>query len=82
MPLLYQRTHNPAIAFFSSRGAPLYAAALHARHYLCYNNLMDKLPEEELFEEYLLGETLDPAEYDQMALEKFHEMIGEEEGEY
>lgn len=43
---------------------------------------MDKLPEEELFDEYLLGEIIDPLEYDQFALEKFHEIIGDEEDAY
>lgn len=43
---------------------------------------MDKLPEEQLFDEYLLGEVIDPVEYDQMALEKFYEMIDGEDSDY
>lgn len=40
---------------------------------------MAKLPEEELWDEYMSGEEIDPTEYDQFALEKFHEMRGEGE---
>lgn len=42
---------------------------------------MTKLPEEALFDEYLSGEEIDPTEYDQFALEKFHEMRGEDEND-
>lgn len=35
--------------------------------------------EEDLIEKYLAGEIIDPCEYDALALEKFHEMIGDEE---
>lgn len=40
---------------------------------------MDKLPEEELFDDYLSGEIIDPTEHDQYTLEKFHEILGDEE---
>jgi len=36
------------------------------------------LPEEELINEYLLGEVIDPCEYDGFALEKLHEFLGDE----
>jgi len=35
-----------------------------------------KLPEEELMGEYLSGEVVDPCEYDQLAMEKFDEFLG------
>ncbi len=40
---------------------------------------MTKLPEEELLDEYLSGEEIDPTKYDQYALEKFHELHEEDE---
>lgn len=43
---------------------------------------MNKLPEEELLDEYLSGEEIDPIKYDQYALEKFHEILGDDEDAY
>lgn len=43
---------------------------------------MNKLPEEELLDEYLSGGEIDPIKYDQHALEKFHEILGDDEDAY
>jgi len=41
-----------------------------------------KLPEEELMDEYLSGEVVDSCEYDQLAMEKFDEFLGNDEENY
>lgn len=40
---------------------------------------MSKLPEEALFDDYLSGGIIDPTEHDQYTLEKFHEILGDDE---
>lgn len=42
----------------------------------------DKLPEEQLFDDYLAGAEVDPTEHDQYTLEKFHEILGDTDDEY
>lgn len=46
-------------------------------NYICYNWLM-QLPEEELINDYLNGEVIDPCEHDQFDLEKLGEFLGED----
>lgn len=38
-----------------------------------------KLPEEQLIDDYLNGEIIDPCDYDQYSLEKLDEFLGNDE---